>query len=227
MRFATIPTTLRGRGGIPFYGCDLDLRGAGSTHWQTAAQSWHGGALAGRARRQKPYAGGLCRALGLSGPAPERRRIAHRGQPGRLLNRRYKVAQVERGTRATLMEELCAAFAATFGGTEVEWKDDPRRMLALAASMSDGPLVLIIDTALGREDRVRRDDGPLLSELAEAAAQSTAFVALALDDDIEGADGANVALSGAFQIDYLDPEHLYGSETSSFSARHRARVLRC
>jgi hypothetical protein len=128
---------------------------------------------------------------------------------GRLLNRRYKVAQVERGTRATLMEELCAAFAATFGGTEVEWKDDPRRMLALAASMSDGPLVLIIDTALGREDRVRRDDGPLLSELAEAATQSTAFVALALDDDIEGADGANVALSGAFQIDYLDPEHLY------------------
>lgn len=128
---------------------------------------------------------------------------------GRLLNRRYKVAQVERGTRATLMEELCAAFAATFGGTEVEWKDDPRRMLALAASMSDGPLVLIIDTALGREDRVRRDDGPLLSQLAEAAAQMTAFVALALDDDIEGADGANVALSGAFQIDYLDPEHLY------------------
>lgn len=128
---------------------------------------------------------------------------------GRLLNRRYKVAQVERGTRATLMEELCAAFAATFGGTEVEWKDDPRRMLALAASMSDGPLVLIIDTALGREDRVRRDDGPLLSELAEAAAQLTTFVALALDDDIEGADGANVALSGAFQIDYLDPEHLY------------------
>lgn len=128
---------------------------------------------------------------------------------GRLLNRRYKVAQVERGTRATLMEELCAAFAAAFGGTEVEWKDDPRRMLALAVSMSDGPLVLIIDTALAREDRVRRDDGPLLSELAEAATQLTVFVALALDDDIEGADGANVALSGAFQIDYLDPEHLY------------------
>lgn len=128
---------------------------------------------------------------------------------GRLLNRRYKLAQVERGTRATLMDELCAAFAAAFGGTEVEWKDDPRRMLALAVSMSDGPLVLVIDTALGRESRVRRDDGPLLSELAEAAQQLTAFIALALDDDIEGADGANVALSGAFQIDYLDSEHLY------------------
>ncbi|HEV2913130.1 MAG TPA: DUF6079 family protein [Pyrinomonadaceae bacterium] len=128
---------------------------------------------------------------------------------GRLLNRRYKVSRVERGTRSTLMEELCAAFAETFGGTEVEWKDDPARMLALAAGMSDGPLVLIIDTALSREEHVRRDDGPLLSELARAAAQLTVFVALALDDDIEGADGANVALSGAFQIDYLDPEHLY------------------
>jgi hypothetical protein len=144
---------------------------------------------------------------------------------GRLLNRRYKVAQVERGTRATLMEELCAAFATTFGGTEVEWKDDPRRMLALAVSMSDGPLVLIIDTALGREDRVRRDDGPLLSELAEAATQMTAFVALALDDDIEGADGANVALSGAFQIDYLDPEHLYRiADLFLFRKTPRARV---
>lgn len=128
---------------------------------------------------------------------------------GRLLNRRYRIAQVERGTRPTLMEELCAAFAATFGGTEVEWKDDPRRMLALAVSMTEGPLVLVIDTALGREDRVRRDDGPLLSELAEASQQLTAFIALALDDDIEGADGANVALSSAFQIDYLDSEHLY------------------
>ena len=128
---------------------------------------------------------------------------------GRLLNRRYRIAQVERGTRPTLMEELCAAFAATFGGTEVEWKDDPTRMLALAVSMSEGPLVLVIDTALGREDRVRRDDGPLLSELAEASQQLTAFIALALDDDIEGADGANVSLSSAFQIDYLDQEHLY------------------
>jgi hypothetical protein len=127
----------------------------------------------------------------------------------RLLNRRYRMARIERGTRETLIEELCAAFAATFGGTEIEWKDDPQRMLALAASMSDGPLMLIIDTALGREDRVRRDDGPLLSELAQATRHLPVFVGLALDDDIEGADGANVALSGAFQIDYLDPEHLY------------------
>jgi hypothetical protein len=128
---------------------------------------------------------------------------------GRLLNRRYRMARIERGTRPTLMEELCAAFAATFGGTEIEWRDEPARMLALASGMSDGPLVLIIDTALGREDRVRRDDGPLLSELAQESRSLPIFVALALDDDIEGADGANVALSGTFQIDYLDPEHLY------------------
>ncbi|HEX8142932.1 MAG TPA: DUF6079 family protein [Pyrinomonadaceae bacterium] len=127
----------------------------------------------------------------------------------RLLNRRYRMARVERGTRSTLMEEMCAAFAATFGGTEIEWKDDPARMLALATGMSDGPLLLIIDTALGRENRVRRDDGPFLSELAQAARNLPAFLALALDDDIEGADGANVGLSGTFQIDYLDLEHLY------------------
>jgi hypothetical protein len=36
-----------------------------------------------------------------------------------------------------------------------------------------------------------------------------AFVALALDDDIAGAEGANVALSQTFRIDYLEPEHLY------------------
>ena len=128
---------------------------------------------------------------------------------GRLLNRRYKIARIERGTRPTLMEEVCAAFAASFGGTEVEWRDEPARMLALAASMSDGPMLLIIDTALGREDRVRRDDGPLLSDLAQASKNLPILVALALDDDIEGADGANIALSGTFQIDYLDPEHLY------------------
>ncbi|HEX8772407.1 MAG TPA: DUF6079 family protein [Pyrinomonadaceae bacterium] len=128
---------------------------------------------------------------------------------GRLLNRRYKIARIERGTRPTLMEEVCAAFATTFGGTEVEWRDEPARMLALASNMSDGPMLLIIDTALGREDRVRRDDGPLLSDLAQASKSLPILVALALDDDIEGADGANIALSGTFQIDYLDPEHLY------------------
>jgi hypothetical protein len=128
----------------------------------------------------------------------------------RLLNRRYVVARVERGTRPTLQEEMSAAFAAAYGGDESEWHNEPTAMLAVAASRaSDAPLVVIVDTAFGREARLRRNDGPVLSQLALATQQINAFIALALDDDIEGADGANVALSGTFQIDYIDPEHLY------------------
>jgi hypothetical protein len=128
----------------------------------------------------------------------------------RLLNRRYVVARIERGTRPSLIEELCAAFSATFGGEEAEWINEPAAMLAIAASRaSEAPLVLVVDTLFGRQTRVQRDDGPILSELARATEQVNAFIALALDDDIAGADGPNVALAKAFQIDYLDPEHLY------------------
>lgn len=122
-----------------------------------------------------------------------------------LQNYRYKVAHVERGTRPTLHEELSAAL----GGEVDNWKTEPSKMLSFAASMSDTPLVLIIDTAFEREARVERDDGALLSELASTAKLQNIFIALALDDDIAGADGINVSISGQFQIDYLDPEHLY------------------
>lgn len=128
----------------------------------------------------------------------------------RLLNRRYIVARVERGTRSTLTEELRAAFVTAFGGEESDWNSDPAAMLAVAASRaSDAPLVLLVDTTFGRQTRVHRDDGPMLAELAAATEHVSAFIALALDDDIAGADGANVALAASFQIDYLDPEHLY------------------
>lgn len=123
----------------------------------------------------------------------------------RLLSYRYKVAHVERGTRPTLQEELSAAL----GGDLETWKTEPSKMLSFAASMSDTPLVLIVDTAFEREARVERDDGALLGELASTAKLQNIFIALALDDDIASADGANVSLSGEFQIDYLDPEHLY------------------
>ena len=126
----------------------------------------------------------------------------------RLLSRRYMVVRVDRGSRPTLLEELSVAFAATFGGGEQQWNVMPAMMLATAAGMSDAPLVVIVDTSFGHM-RVRRDDGPLLSELALATEHTNAFIGLALDDDIAGADGANVALAGTFQIDYLDPEHLY------------------
>ena len=83
-------------------------------------------------------------------------------------------------------------------------------MLAIAASRaSDAPLVLVVDTSFGRQTRVQRDDGPILGELAAATEQVNAFVALALDDDIAGADGANIALAKSFSDRLFRPRHLY------------------
>ncbi len=128
----------------------------------------------------------------------------------RLLERRYTVVRVERGTRATLAEEMAAAFTKVFGGNEVQWGGEPAQMLAVAASRAnESTLIVCIDTAFNRPARVQRDDGPQLSALTTVSAGINAFVALALDDDISGADGANVALSGTYQIDYVDTEHLY------------------
>ncbi|HZH89331.1 MAG TPA: hypothetical protein VEX70_01800 [Pyrinomonadaceae bacterium] len=130
----------------------------------------------------------------------------------RLSNRRYQLVRVARGTRPTLRDELVEAFTAAFGGSAAAWAGDPAAWLAHAAertSRTPTTLVILIDTAFGREARVKRDDGPLLSELAAAARDANAFVALALDDDIAGAEGVNVSLARTFQIDYLEPEHLY------------------
>jgi hypothetical protein len=163
-------------------------------------------------------------AFGALASLPELRRSvadAHvASSAGRLRAGRYRVARVERGTRPTLHEELSAAL----GGEEETWRTEPSKMLAFAAGMTETPLVVVIDTAFERENRVERDDGLLLSELANAARDLSVFVALALDDDIAGADGANVALSGAFQIDYLDPEHLYRiTDTHLFQKNAQSR----
>jgi|GEM_PF-483908 len=130
----------------------------------------------------------------------------------RLANRRHQLVRVARGTRPTLREELVEGFIRTFGGNAADWAgDDPGAWLAHAATRSRATttILILVDTAFGREARVKRDDGPLLSELAVAARDGNAFVALALDDDIAGAEGVNVALARTFQIDYLEPEHLY------------------
>jgi phosphoglycolate phosphatase-like HAD superfamily hydrolase len=129
----------------------------------------------------------------------------------RLSGRRYLVTRVERGTRPTLGDELAASFAAFFGGSEAQWGGrDPAEVLAVAASRAgEETLVVVIDTAFNRPARVSRDDGPYLGSLAVAARDLNVFVALALDDDIADADGANVAVAGTYRIDYLDPENLY------------------
>ena len=129
----------------------------------------------------------------------------------RLAGQRYLVVRVERGTRPTLGDELAASFASFFGGSEVQWGGrEPAEILAVAASRAMGEtLVVVIDTAFNRPARVARDDGPYLGSLAAAARELNVLLALALDDDIADADGANVAVAGTYRIDYLDPENLY------------------
>ena len=128
----------------------------------------------------------------------------------RLAGRRCAVVRVERGTRPTLSEELAVAFARFFGGSEEQWTRTPAEALAVAASRATGEtLVVVVDTSFNRPARVARDDGPALGELAEAAHDLNVFLALALDDDIADADGANVAVACTYRIEYLDPENLY------------------
>lgn len=163
-------------------------------------------------------------AFGALASLPELRRTAGdahvASSASRLHNTRYRVVRVERGTQPTLQEELSMAL----GGELEVWRTEPSKMLAFTAGMAETPLVLVIDTAFERENRVERDDGLLLSELANAARDLNVFVGLALDDDIAGADGANVALSGSFQIDYLDPEHLYRiTDTHLFQKNAQSR----
>ncbi|HVF43110.1 MAG TPA: DUF6079 family protein [Pyrinomonadaceae bacterium] len=142
----------------------------------------------------------------------------------KLAGRRFSVVRVERGTRSSLVEELAVSFSDFFGGSETRWGGHPAEVLAVAASRAAGEtLVVIVDTAFNRPARVSRDDGPVLAALATAADELNAFVALALDDDIAGADGANVALSGTYRIDYLDPENLY-RVADQFVLRKRPKV---
>ncbi len=124
---------------------------------------------------------------------------------GRLPRKATPVIRVRRGSRGTLIEELKAALGSRL---EHAAGQDSVNVLMAAAS-ADGSAVILVDTSMGRESRVDRDDGPILSQMAESAKELGIFLGLALDDDISGADGANLSISSSYQIDYLDQEHLY------------------
>jgi len=127
-----------------------------------------------------------------------------------LLRRHYPVASVRRGTQISFLDEVADAFAKQFGKPRSEFDGDLVKVLTKARALSgDLPLVLIVDTAPDREGHVRRNDGPELAEIAEASRKLGIFLGVALDDDIAGADGDNVAISAQFEIDYLDQEHLH------------------
>jgi hypothetical protein len=128
----------------------------------------------------------------------------------RLIRRHYPVVNVRRGTAQTLMDEVKSAVAATFDVDPTEVGDLPAEIVQFTSEKGGaGPSIFIIDTDIERETRVSRDDGAVLSAIAEAAEGTNVFVAVALDDDVATADGRNSSISKSFTIDYLDHEHLY------------------
>lgn len=126
-----------------------------------------------------------------------------------LLRRHFQVVLVRRGSGSNLLDELKTAVSAAVGIAAAELGDSPDDVLQRASELTDQPLILLFDTAVGRESRVSRDDGPILSEIAVAAIEFGCFAGVALDDDISGADGPNSAITASYMIDYLDPEHLF------------------
>ena len=140
----------------------------------------------------------------------------------RLKRSRYSVAYVRRGTHATLLEEIKAAIAVTLTIDAASLNDSLPDLLNSAVDKAGGlPFILSIDTAFERSSRVARDDGVLLGEIAEIAKTLNLFVAVALDDDIAGADGINAAIARNFSIDYLDQDHLYRIVDSHIFPKHR------
>lgn len=127
-----------------------------------------------------------------------------------LLRRRYPCIFIRRGTRPTILEELRDGVAAAFGLDAGSLPERVFDILSLVKARSgDIPFLVLADTAIERGARVTRDDGDLLAEIAEAVKAMNAFIGVALDDDIAGADGSNAAIVRSFNIDYLDQEHLY------------------
>ena len=127
-----------------------------------------------------------------------------------LLRRRYPCIFVRRGTRPTFMDELRSAVASTFSIDENSLPDRVFDVLhIIRARAGDVPFLLLVDTAMERSARVTRDDGVVLAEIAEGVRSIGGLIGVALDDDIAGADGSNAAIVRAFNIDYLDQEHLY------------------
>ncbi|NNE66877.1 MAG: hypothetical protein HKN33_09945 [Pyrinomonadaceae bacterium] len=139
-----------------------------------------------------------------------------------LMRRTYPVAFVKRGTKGTLDEELRLAVAASLNSSIAELPEGLNALVDFVESLlSDVPLVIIVDTAMGREKRVARDDGVYLGELAEAIRDKNIFVGVALDDDITDADGINSAIAQSYTIDYLDQEHLYRIVDTHIFRKHR------
>lgn len=139
-----------------------------------------------------------------------------------LKRRHYPVAYVRRGTRKTFTEELITAISLTLGIDPNKADSNIEKLIQAAAeSARELPFVILVDTDGERETRVSRDDGYLLSELAEICKNQNIFIGVALDDDITDADGINSSIAQTFTIDYLDQEHLYQIVDAHIFPKHR------
>lgn len=131
------------------------------------------------------------------------------GGAQRLLRRHYPVIHVKRGTAATLIDEITSAVAVAFPAAARPENTLESLLSVIGQTTGDMPAVILIDTAFERGIRVSRDDGAVLGKIADLAKEQNIFVGVALDDDISGADGVNADIARAYEIDYLDQEHLY------------------
>lgn len=145
----------------------------------------------------------------------------------RLSRRHGSVVTVRRGTGTSLVDELKLSVADLLCVNPGSLSDSLYDLLLRASEHAgETPLVVLIDTAAGRETRVSRDDGVILSEIAAAGDTLGIFVGVALDDDISGADGPNSSISTNFTISYLDQEHLYKIvDTHIFAKNDQQRPL--
>jgi Family of unknown function (DUF6079) len=142
----------------------------------------------------------------------------------RLKQRKYLVSYVQRGTALTLLKEFKSGIAEALGFPPDNLSDSIEEILIYATQQSkDLPFVILIDTSQERETRVIRDDGELLGEIAEVAKRLNIFAAIALDDDIAGADGVNASISKSYAIEYLDQEHLYRIVDTHIFPKQRQR----
>lgn len=168
-------------------------------------------------------------ALGSIIAQPElRSRIAdaHVAASAERLSRKHgTVVRVRRGSDSTLLEELRRAIADVVGVNAATLSESLNDLLLKGVEKAgELPMVVLIDTALGRDAHVSRDDGQFLSQIAEAAKTLGVFVGVALDDDIAGADGANSSISASFGIDYLDQEHLYKIVDAHIFSKHSQKL---
>ena len=146
------------------------------------------------------------------------------GGAQRLLRRHYPVVHVKRGTADTLIEELVAAVGKTFPDAQLGSANSVETVIeVISKSTGDMPAVILIDTAFERGVRVSRDDGTILGRIADLAKEQNIFVGVALDDDIAGADGVNADIARAYEIDYLDQEHLYTVVNRHVFPKHPAK----